>query len=603
MKRRRVVLLTVAAVLAVGVGGAGWLAIRADQARDAMTDLMGAVDGARTDLAAGDLPSLAARLPDVQDAAARARSATGDPVWWVGQHLPGIGDDLTAVRVVARAADDLARGPMPDLAAALDPVLSSGPGAAVRASGDPGGGTAAVDLHPLLTAAPALADGVRVLARAGAQLESIDSGGLVGPVRDGVAQVQAVLSAAGAGSDEPVLADDLTDLAEVLDRLPGLLGREEPHDYLVLALNPAELRSQGGIVGAVLVLRVRNGALTIVEQRGTTELPELSGPALPLTSEEQALHGDRLGRWVQDVVLTPDFPRSAELAAAYWQQVGGTAVDGVLAVDTAALAGVVAATGRPLSVDGAQVGADGLEQVLAQDSYQWFGDPGAGDAYYARVAAAAMAVLGEAVHDPRVLARVPGAVDTAVAEGRVRFWLADPAAQEPVSRTLLGGAFLSGGARTGAQAGVFLDDLTAGKVDAYLDVHVDGEVRGCSAGQPVARVTATMAYHPPEDITSRGPQVVGDGAAGVPAGWIGTNLTLYAPRGQEVSGVTRDGEVIGGAPLRVAGRSTQVLSVLLAPGERTQVTVELPAPGGVLVVRSTPTATGPGVLTVACPAG
>lgn len=598
MGSRRAVLLAITAVLGAAVAGAVWLAVQVDRARDAMADLVAAADGARADLVAGDLTALVGWLPEVQDAARRARAATGGPVWWLGQHLPGVGDDLTAVRTVARAADDLARGVLPGLAAALEPVLSPATGTASATT--VADGEVSVDLRPLLAAAPALAEGVRVLARAGVQLERIDPDGLVGPVRDGVEQVAGLLSGVGGDGDGAGLSPYPTDVAEVLDRLPALLGGSTPHDYLVLALNPVELRSQGGIVGAVLVLRVQDGAATIVEQRGTTTLPELAEPALPLSDAEQALHGDRLGRWVQDVVLTPDFPRAAELASAYWQGSGGGAVDGVLAVDTRALAEVVAAIGRPLSVDGASVAADGLDEMLGQDSYRWFSDPGAGDAFYARVASSALALLGDALRDARVLVRVPGAVGRAVGEGRVRLWLADDAAQDPLSRTLLGGSFLSGGPQTGAQTGVFLDDLTAGKVDAYLDIQIAAQVVGCTSGRPTARVTLSLAYDPPSDIASRGPQVLGDGAAGVPTGWVGTNLTLYSPRGQSLGTVTRDGEVTGGATRQVDGRQVQALSLLLAPGERTQVTVDLPVSGGAAVVRATPTATSTGVLTATC---
>jgi hypothetical protein len=53
-----------------------------------------------------------------------ARNLTGDPVWSGAQHLPWLGDDLSAVRASARAVDTVATGAVPPLltiASALDP--------------------------------------------------------------------------------------------------------------------------------------------------------------------------------------------------------------------------------------------------------------------------------------------------------------------------------------------------------------------------------------------------------------------------------------------------------------------------------------------------
>jgi len=60
--------------------------------------------------------------------------------------------------------------------------------------------------------------------------------------------------------------------------------------------------------------------VTVVEQLAGGSLGNLTGPVLPLTAEEQALFGDGLGIYMQDVTFTPDFPRSAQLARALWRQ-------------------------------------------------------------------------------------------------------------------------------------------------------------------------------------------------------------------------------------------------------------------------------------------
>ena len=61
---------------------------------------------------------------------------------------------------------------------------------------------------------------------------------------------------------------------------------------------------------------------------------------LPLTAEEDQVFTDRLGRYVQDALLTPDFPRAAQLLAARWTQDTGQQIDGVIATDVVAAADV-----------------------------------------------------------------------------------------------------------------------------------------------------------------------------------------------------------------------------------------------------------------------
>lgn len=626
--RRRV--LIVLAVLTTGaLLAGGWLAWRVSLAADALRDLRTATDGARPEVDALDVGALRARLPAVQDAADRAAEAADDPVWRLAEHLPIVGDDLTAVRLVSRAADDLARESAPDLLAALaaltgdrahtgdpahsgDPAHTAAPGpagdparaadpsaaadrAAARAAALPSGW---VDLAAVVAAAPAAGRAAATVDRLRSELAPIDPGGLVGPVAGPVAALQDVL----AGTSGPLAAAQ-----EVAAVLPTMLGADGPRTYLLLSLNPAELRAQGGIVGAVAVLRADDGAVGLVGQRSTADLPELSAPVIPLTGTELALHGDRLGRWVQDTVLTPDFPRAAELAAAFWAAQTGQVVDGVVATDPVVVADVLAATGRTVQADGAEIGAPDLLRVLLRDAYLDYGDPRAGDAFYAQVAAAVFGVLRDAVAEPATARAVALAGGAAVDQRRVAVWSARPAEQVVLAGSGVGGAFLTGdavtptGAGVGDAVGVFLDDATAGKLGYDLDVGVDVRLSGCGTREPRARVTLRLGYAPPADVAGFPAQVLGDGRSGVPAGWLATNVAFYGARDGALGEVRRDGAVVGGQVAREGRREVAVLTSRLAPGTGEEYVVDVAARGGSLTVWTTPTLWGPGVVTTTCP--
>jgi len=577
MTTRRRLLLIGSVVGAIALLLAVWLGIRVAQAAGALRELSENAAPVLDGLPHGDTTALRDRLPAIRESAARARSATADPIVRAASRLPWVGDDLRAVTAVSRAADGLAGEP----AQAVLDLTGASPTSA---------GGSDLDLSAVLAAAPAMADAADILLALRAELVDLDPEGLTGPVRDGTARLAPLLSA------NP---DQLRSAAALADRLPALLGADGPRRYLLLAMNPAELRTQGGIVGSTVLLTADRGTLTLTEQRGTTELPELAGPALPLTDQETALYGDRLGRWIQDVVLSPDFPRAAQLAAAYWEQVVGGRVDGVLATDPVALTAVLGAAGSGITVDGQQVPPDQLIGLLLRDAYLTYGDPRDGDAFYARTAAAAFAALTEVLRQPASMVRTVTTLTEQVEDGRFRLWSADPADRRALAGTALAGDFLSGSDR-GATVGVFLDDITAGKLGADLDVSVSATVDGCGGADPMARLTVRLDYRPPSEVADYPAQVLGDGGSGVPPGWIATNLSVYSARHGTVGTISRDGETIGGEQAGIDGRTVQTVTARIAPGAAQEYVIEVPAPGGELSVWTTPTVTAGGVAEARC---
>jgi outer membrane murein-binding lipoprotein Lpp len=587
-RRRRRVLVPLLVLLGVLLLAGGWLGFRVWQAAEAARDLRAAVEGAGAEVEALDADALTARLPAVQDAAARLSDASTDPLWSLAEHLPGVGDDLRAVRAVGAAADGLSHDVAPGLLATLDDLGSTATTSAGASAADVPAGW--VDLSVLLRAAPEVQRAVQEATTLRDARDGIDPDGLVGPLADPVARVQ-----------EGLAGIDLDGLGALAAAAPGLLGADGPRTYLLLTLNPAELRAQGGIVGSVAVLQVRDGAVGLVGQRSTADLPERTTSVLPLTDAETTLYTDRLGRWIQDTVLTPDFPRAAEVAAAFWADATGQQVDGVLATDPVAVADLLAATGRGLDVDGQQITADTLLATLLRDTYLDNGDPRDGDAFYARVAAAVVGMLGDAASDPATARPAVQAVAASVQQGRVRAWSAHPDEQAALAASPVGAAFLSASDDATADAvGLFLDDGTAGKLDYDLDATVSVALTGCGTDAPVATVTLDLAYDPPADVADLPAQVVGDGGSGLPAGWLATNVSVYSARGGTPLEVRRDGVVVGGLLATVGERSAMVLTSRLAPGAHETWTVTVPAPSGALTVRTTPTLTGPGSVSGSC---
>lgn len=578
--RRRRLRWVVLAVVVLLVAAGAWLALRAVQLASVLGDVGETARELQQAADDADAERASALVPVLQEQTADAVALTDDPLWSLAGGLPVLGDDVRAVTTVSTALDDLARDALPPLARAAGAVSPE----ALR----PVDGR--VDLAPVTASAPDLrtaAEGAREAADAVAAIET-DS--LVAALSDRLAPLVDGLEQ---------MADQLSGMADVADLMPPLLGADGPRAYLVLAVNPAELRSSGGIVGSVVRVTADDGALTLVSHRAARELPQPAVP-LPLSEEETTLHSERLGRFVQNVTETPDFPRTAALAADLWELDTGERVDGVLAVDPRTLSYLLEATGPLPGPDGTTLEAGTIVDLLLAEAYGRYPDPDASDDFFAEASATAFGVLTRGEVDPGAL--IAG-VRRAATEQRVRLWSADPDEQAVLVGTEVGGAFLTGG--QGRAVGVFLSDRTEAKMGYYLSSDISVESVTCGAVGVTATVAVELRSDAPADAADLPEQVTGDGATGVPAGSVRTAISVYTPVGGGFGEavLVQDGEeaVVGGTRATAEGRAVQVFTAELAPGESVTYLVDVVlAPrtwSGDVVLRSTPTLTSTGPVT------
>jgi hypothetical protein len=142
----------------------------------------------------------------------------------------------------------------------------------------------------------------------------------------------------------------------------------------VLAANNAEMRAGSG-------MWLQGGAL--VTKDGELDLEEMVSLHLDADPPEDVVtvSGDLASRWGflepggewRNLMASPNFPASAELATRMWKAAGRGDVDGVLAVDAIGLQAIVEATGSVVVDDGALAAEEIPEQIL-HDQYLQFGD-------------------------------------------------------------------------------------------------------------------------------------------------------------------------------------------------------------------------------------
>lgn len=232
-----------------------------------------------------------------------------------------------------------------DLSSALVPLVVNRQGA---------GAPAATIARQLADARPQLEIARTSLARASEVWSHVSPTDLPASLRGSLQQVADMLP----------LARDSVDLGMAL---PGLLGVGQPHEYLVIAQNPDELRATGGFFSSVGVVTFDAGRPTISRLQDATNVDDVANQVYPDPPVALLQYMD-IEMWLfRDAGWSPDFPTSARTASDLYKLGQGRAITDVIAFDPVALQLLLKATG-PLSVDGSPtpVTADNVVDYMRQ---------------------------------------------------------------------------------------------------------------------------------------------------------------------------------------------------------------------------------------------
>ncbi|WP_144757211.1 DUF4012 domain-containing protein [Curtobacterium pusillum] len=535
------------------IAAVAWVAIRGAIAKQDLESSIAHVDSLRAQLSKGDTAAAQRTAVKLELSAADARAKTSDPVWAVFEHTPFVGGNLRAVRQVSAIVDDIASDAVRPVAGVLGDVDV----AAFR----PEDGK--IDLQPLVAAQPAVAQATTALGKATRAADRIDTGDTVSAVTDAVDQLRASLASV---SEQAAVADKVVQLA------PAMLGDGGAKQYLVLFQNNAELRAGGGIPGAVALLDVEDGGISLRQQASTANFPQVDEPVLPLTTDTQGLYGSITGEFIQDVTLTPRFDTSAKLAREMWKREFGQRVDGVLSIDPVTLGYILQATGPVKLATGDELTSDNAVQLLLKDAYAKYPDPAVQDAFFASAASAVFTKVSEGGFDPKEFI---AALTTGVDEGRVKLWSADRAEQAELTGTAIAGALPASDDRS-QQFGVYLNDATGAKMDYYLEKSVSIGSEVCRKdGRPTWTLEVTLQNTAPADAAMSLPEyVTGAGTFGVPPGAVRTNVAIYAPSSGVYVTSTQDGTTASPQTATDGDHPVAQFQTLLSPGKSTTIRVQ-----------------------------
>ncbi|MCA5893008.1 DUF4012 domain-containing protein [Isoptericola sp. NEAU-Y5] len=548
-RRVRVGTWVIAALALVLVLTMARVATDALRARDSLAQAADRISALTPAAVAGQTDRVDTILAALQDDTAAAVGATSGPHWWLAERMPFLGSTAEAVTTLAEVSDSLARGPLEDLVSVT--------GAVNPATLTPRDGR--VDLAPLRAAAPAVVDADRDLEIAQQTVAGIDDT-LLPQVDGAVASVAAKLGE---------LRSTTATAARAAQLVPAMLGADGERRYLVLVQTNAEPRTLGGIPGSYIQLRADDGEVTIEDQRAASSLGRFDEPVLPLDDAESALFGDKLARFGQNVTMTPDFPRAAELAREMWRLRTGVTVDGVLSMDPVALAAVLAGS-DPLTVPGGrELQGDDLSEFLLHDVYLQHPDPSEQDAVFAAVAQSAFErVMRGAAGTSALMDALAGSAR----EGRVMLWSATPEEQALLDGTVLDGALRGVRGEDTPVVGVYTQMTRAAKMGWYLESDVDVDVvadRPDGSHELAVTVSFTNTATPHE---VRGLPAYVTGMDEGQAGELRMNALVYAPAGGKVVSAYDAAGNVGLFPQMHHHLVVGARTLSLSPGETNSVT-------------------------------
>ncbi|QIK64975.1 DUF4012 domain-containing protein [Nocardioides sp. HDW12B] len=519
--------------------------------KNALTDAAADLKVAAKKFGEGRDRQAAARLEAAASSASRAQRNTTGPIWWIASYLPDVGDDVEAVRTVSAVADDLLGGALPG--------LTEGGSAARPEAFRPVRGR--FDIEGIKAAQPILASLADDVSKGNARVATLDTPGLIVPLRTRVLDLQETLELADSAARAAASAAEL---------MPTMLGQDGKRTYLLLFQNNAEIRAQGGMPGALAIIEAEDGSVRMTRQGAPRDIGTFPRPFVDLTGEEVELFTTRAAIYPQDTVFIPDFPRSSSIVSQMWERRQPEELDGVLSVDPVALSYLLRATGPVRLAGGQVVTATDARDYLMREVYLDVRGEKAQNTIFADTARGAFDALTGGSVEPAALLR---AVAEATTERRIMVWSERSEEQDLLAGTAIGGD-LPVAANERPEVGVYVNDSAADKLSAYFDYRVDVSARTCSADRQTLDVQVTMTSTVPAGVTLP-TSVVGPPTNPTRPGDILNSVYLYAPPGGYIVSADLDGQEPPLGDYTYRGRDVGAVTVGLERGETRTLSYEV----------------------------
>lgn len=552
--RRLIVTLSVVGGLIVLLATAGgWLGTRVLNAKSSLESAQSLVGTVKKQATAMDFAGIGTSSTELSKLTADAVNQAHDPVWRAAEFIPIAGKNLTVVRELAESIDSIAQdtvGPLAMVASTLS-VESLKPV------------DGRLNVEPIQKLAAAMAPAAVALDATTKDVAAIDASGTVSQVSDAHTKLNTML--------QPV-NEMIGSANSALAVAPDMLGASGPRTYLLVFQNLAEATALGGTSAALTEIKVDNGAISIQRQASSGDFPWRDSPIMEPDPTLSALYTPQFYTRLNLATSRPDFPTAAGIAEAFWQEhIGGT-VDGVISIDPAALGYILKATGPVAMSTGDQLTSDNVVKLLLNEVYFRYAGTDVGpqtDAFFAEAAKTMFSALVNTKAEPKALLQ---AVSQGVNNHRIMAWSAHPAEQQLLATTPLSGILPTDNTST-TTTGVFFRDMSASKMDYYLNTKATLTTDACTSSTPTFTTQVDLHSNITPEQAATLPAYVASGPWG--GDQFQTQVFFYGPPGTKLASTSVDAagvlSEVGGTADDL-GRPVVWFWVILAPGQTSTIT-------------------------------
>ena len=551
-------------LVVVLLAGIAWIGFRALSAKAELIAAQAQVGKLKSQASAQDFGGMAGTLTKLQTHSKAAEQLTNDPIWRIAEGVPSLGKNLTVVRKLASATNEVVKGaitPLVSIASELKP-----------ASFAPVNG--AINLDPLIKAVPAVGKADRSVKSVSRSVGQIDTSGTLSAISGAKTKLAGLLTT----------VVPLLDSANILlPLLPPFMGADKPRTYIVIFQNNAESRALGGTALSFAVMSIDKGKVKLVStvSAGSDHFVNYSTPVIPVPDGVEYLYGGALGRFVANATVRPEFSSAAQIVDENWKRQFGTSVDGVISIDPIALSYILRATTPITLASGDILTPASLVPYLLNGVYQRLSSENTGASNIAKVAiyeealSATFAKLSGGPVKPKALI---AALLQGHTERRINYWSSHPEEESVLVKAGLAGDLPVSDSKI-ERVGVYFQDNIGSKLNYYLNQKV-------RTGQAVCRADGRETYRIGVDLTSTVPANTKLLSPLILGNWKLEKLKrgvqrmfvyVYAPPGSQLAGATVNGAAVALAKLHDETYPVARLQVEVNPGATVNLSVDITA--------------------------
>ncbi len=349
--------------------------------------------------------------------------------------------------------------------------------------------------------------------------------------------------------DEAVAtATEYLDVAEsavaALKQLPQLIGIDVPVRYFVGITNEAELRGIQGIIGEYAIVEIDRGKISVSRTGSNTELVNPDSLPPELVGEYSAIFGETNTEW-QNMNLSPLMDSAAAQITHAWKLQTGELLDGVVLLDTVALAKwAIPKVGSVQSAQGRVLATwEALADYLSNGIYFEFPtDQEARKKFQSELAGQLIEAITGSSLEPQQLIR---SLAKPMTDGRVVVWLNGEMGSE-FNETVLARSTRS----FPDEVVVGFNNLTGNKMDFYLEI--SASATSCDSVEFRFSSTADLDMDYPDYLMRR---LDFDSEAQI-GSFLEVNVIL--PAGDLIAAVSESGEGVSYDVYPISGNRTLV---------------------------------------------